>query len=102
MAVTLSTLKIIIPMLMISIDIIQGRQQITIYSYPFFVPFLVYAASNQFCLPPPLLSDFTFLWMADVPSTLLGSCLLLSNRDTTFSEREENNRLAVMTQVTRR
>ena len=52
--------------------------------------------------PPPPLSDFTFLWMADVPSTLLGSCLLLSNRDKTFSEREENNRLAVMTQVTRR
>ena len=34
MAVALSTSKIISPMLMISIDIIQGRQQI-IYSYPF-------------------------------------------------------------------
>ena len=43
MAVALSTLKIRSPMLMISIDIIQGRQQIIIYSYPFFVPILVYA-----------------------------------------------------------
>ena len=47
MAVALSTLKITSPMLMISIDIIQGRQQITIYSYPFFVPTLVYALFMQ-------------------------------------------------------
>ena len=38
MAVALSTLKITSPMLTICIDIIRGRQQITIYLYPFFVP----------------------------------------------------------------
>ena len=46
MTVALSTLKMISPMVMISIDIIQGRQQI-IYSYPFFVPILVYTLFMQ-------------------------------------------------------
>ena len=47
MAVALSTLKITSPMLTICIDIIRGRQQITNYLYPFFVPILVYALSVQ-------------------------------------------------------
>ena len=47
MAVALSTSKITSPMLTICIDIIRGRQQITIYLYPFFVPILVYALFMQ-------------------------------------------------------
>ena len=47
MAVALSTLKIKSPMLMINIDTVQGRHQIRIYSYPFFVPILVYALFMQ-------------------------------------------------------
>ena len=43
----LSTLKITSPMLTICIDIIRGRQQLTIYLYPFFVPILVYALVNR-------------------------------------------------------
>ena len=47
MAVALSTFKITSPMLIISIDIIRGRQQTTIYLYHFFVPILVYAFFMQ-------------------------------------------------------
>ena len=45
--IVLHSVQLLLLMLTICIDIIRGRQQITIYLYPFYVPILVYTLFLQ-------------------------------------------------------